>query len=338
MAGIICSVPFVWESLAAAVEDSGDWTGQFLSFLSNKVFRSARRPSEKDCFKMSRNWGAQKCLDCFAQAAATASKKNAILEQGYDVTQIHNLFNGMSGGYVETIEEEGHNIHSTVEPLLSEHTRCVIVTQSTNSLRIPCPLPLNVENDNGVVFEVCHISIAGSVAYSRHGHQFEGWWRMESLGKTARWNKDHGLPDQISQWNAAAYVNKTTVGFNQLQDDYLLCIGGQVKAMCSVHGLPLITSSAKNYRGDKLLCLTNNCNKPAHFCCPRRNGCCAHLCRLCFKDIRKWSQSAVTSLKKESGPHNAPLKPGAAPYTLGKNSGRDQHHQCLHSSHTNHHA
>ena len=133
--------------------------------------------------------------------------------------------------------------------------------------------------------KVSQVDNWSGVVYRRHGGSiFSGWWKSErsSAGRQAmRVDELDEVWKTFGVFDILVYVKCKVVNLEEYRRDYLKYIGGQNRAVCGMHDVPLITSKS---RAQMACCGKPFCHKESRFNCPAVN-CVVAICYSCFKDL-----------------------------------------------------
>ena len=275
LTSMLLSVPELWKTVTSANKLLTGWEGWVLTHITNKSLPHLcmkgkdtpfRHLKQVDLFnKFIRVSGSSlyRPTDVFGKFDRHAS-------QILNYTNIHRSWNDFPG---DDSIEEGVDI--------------VIIVRRASVPRPSAGVPRFLRGERQG-WELRYIALSERSApgsslhcwkgshYMRHGGKLmTSWWRLQK-GCTFPMKKEKSwtiscLGENLKHWTVCVYVKSNKTQTDLLRQQVLGACGGQSKALCRLHNLPLINSiSDRNlvccYKGDRVCTLACNYTCPAEDC------------------------------------------------------------------------
>ena len=320
---ILSFVPVLWGAVSESVTRSDTWHGHMLS-ASASIFFQHMKVQANMINGVNNPFRKGHSLKVIQQVLGKYGNAKF-----YSASSIETMFSCVPGVSVVRLNRGVRDCfarhYSSMSLTRKEHLKCVIITQVygrgatyNNTERPPDDITVG-----GTVYELRYLFVSnttthsdwtGSV-YARHGGElFPSWWKQDRCKLGRMTEVDGGvMPDVHMYWDCCVYVRKKVLTLAQLRDDYLTGIGGQTRATCEEHSVPLVVSPYSNRakinnHGITHCCCEINaegssvptvCLQKSCFQCPVI-GCQASICKECYEVIPKGGNVAVGNPARDS--------------------------------------
>ena len=308
-----CCVTDLWNILAepTATKFSSDWWGWFLTYLSSNVisFHRRKRASQVDPFKKAKAQSfsgtqlADVLMTYLDSKGHQYTKVCSGIKGGYNNTVVASVFDQIAGlQYMKETDFIGETNAANVR----DDIDLIIVTNESphcDSFRKGIFSELcGVSNSDRDHFELRFVAMRSGnidscecICYCRHGHTFQGWWKLSCKEIIRLNNIDKRSENKIviGDWWFGIYCRRSDRHVAQLHRDYYKCIGGVNHLRCFEHDCLLVERFIKfenpnpNCFCQGLVAAENptmrsiksgNCQKKIEYGCPKCNLRCCKNC------------------------------------------------------------
>lgn len=310
---ILLNTGVLWEQCTLGQLRTSDWKGFLLAYLSRNILGQTVRDKQfkGDPFDLpstdprNKPSGLYRMLEkyCIRHGGDGYRFNNVDFSPG----DIQLLFRDeIARGIVQCMTLVSAASTSVVVPdsVHGQEDCRVIITYRSGEERLRNRLPLVLSGVDGKSFEIRMLtasssrekkkdsgykSIWDSDVWMRHGTAaFPNWWyakRSPLINPVTVDTLDNVCWENV---DIAVYVRRETISVDQYRLQYLQYIGGQAKACCSEHDVPMIICSTKVAADDsKRSCsgeCGTKCKRIPEYICPI-SECKSCICRECFKAI-----------------------------------------------------
>ena len=301
---LLC-IPSLWNAVSRSVKSSDHWEGFLLAFLSKRILHGrCKRSNDRtnNPFHITQN--DQRMKPNGLQSLLLGSKNNIgkkNLPTPWNTSSLFKIFQRCMNQKRLVIDNLQRNTleriasHSLLANLPDECDTLMFIRPQGARLNVPLPLSLGEGKD---MFELRFICCSyEKEGYSKDGNKWDGtiyarhggalffnWWGID------RASHPYHVSDIDVKWDnvdVVVYVRCSSTSVEEYRKQYLTYIGGQDKAWCQKHDVPLITSKSK--RGEGILkCSCIDCHSGGNsrsnqeFSCPVE-GCPCGICDGCYK-------------------------------------------------------
>jgi predicted GIY-YIG superfamily endonuclease len=270
IAAMMTQVERIWQCFVKATNNTHNWYGWFLVYLTKHCVCSKNRQNKKDPFKLN-------------QVRSIEQLKNKIPIN----TTTYDLFDNIDNIKCITMNEfDQYSFDNVLDNMIIDEDNEVIIIFSDG------PLDEDVMNAfefldsveiNNHLYQlqsqiVYYTPNANDVwkgdIYTRHGGIYKNYWYQHRASKFAM-KKEPNSNLEIGHEYIFVYTNTKRKCFNSMRNQYLKLLGGQSHVHCAVHKKPLIVSYKKD--------LKCTCGKRSKYCCAEVD-CNLHICPKCFRE------------------------------------------------------
>jgi predicted secreted protein len=264
------TIPSIWNGSVSAVKDVREWHGWVLTFATETCFPEATISSRRSPFKFRRSHS--KVLAVLRSLGADVE------DEVFSRARFTGLFERHESVEALQVQDDGPTMRQHLMNASQETNTVVFVRNPAEGegdddyrpIGTEAMMALGTVNDD-VRWEI--VAVAQTEAaeaahqwkaslYCRHGGKlFPAWWK-HSRGRPWFEKVPSLTEDEFAEWDVCVYVRKSQLHLRRMKEAFLVhSLGGQNKAFCHRHEMPLIRTIHNDGGHCSVDPWTNACNR-----------------------------------------------------------------------------